>query len=112
MVRLEYKEYLKPEMLNELGNSAQIENAGVIRRKEETGFDKNSFEIEVKFSNGRVLTWNMNGTSQKRLGGAWGKDTEGWKGKTVHFLKTESIFNGKKTVVLYGEPTPNKSTAS
>jgi len=91
--------FLKPE---DVTGEIQVTFQDTGRRvsKDETGFEKDSFEITIKLPNGQNRVWTMNVTSQRMVARKLGTNTDTWVGKNVSLIKTEqnsnNIINGCK----------------
>jgi len=92
--------FLKPEdVVGEI--QVTFQDTGRRVSKDETGFEKDSFEITIKLPNGQNRVWTMNVTSQRMVARKLGTNTDTWVGKNVSLIKTEQNVRGKMKEVIY-----------
>lgn len=102
MVRALVKNYLKgEEWLN--GKKFIILDEGSIRKKDETGFDRDILDILVSID-AKEYIWTMNHTSQRNFTKQYGMETSDWVGKKGFLEIRNEKVRGKDKLVIYGYP--------
>lgn len=98
-----YGQFLRPEDVQD-GDLVKILDEGEIRKKEDTRFERDVFNINIALSNGETRSWTMNKTTQKAIAAKHGKETKEWIGKKVRIKKIRENVRGTMRDVIYGDP--------
>ena len=110
MVLLDTSEWLKAENLTDEFTLVTFVDEGVIKKKEETEFDRDVFEITVRLPDGKEKPWTMNKSSINVCIKKFGADTEKWIGQTVQLkVVHEKVFGTFKNVIYVVDDVAKES---
>ena len=83
------------------GDVVEIISEGRIRPAEESRFGRESFEIDVRLSDGSEKVWTVNKTTLQNLAEVYGDETKNWVGRKVYLaVRTREMRNEPRKVIL------------
>jgi len=75
-----------------------------VRGKAETGFDRDTAEVNIRLPNGKEKPLTVNRTSQKALSKAFGDESDDWKSHKAKVTIVQQQVRDQLKDVIYLEP--------